>query len=263
MIEELTKEIVISEKEESQEEKISKEVILFATDSKEPAFNKDDMFASPIKGINKSLNTEDFVSKKQEQTIGTPQAFLVSEIVMSTATGTEASKGFNYDYHSIGNLYKCIEDSVKNVNENKLSKIGKECTVSNNVSVDILTERSCVATVRHTCTVFCKENIEIVSKYTAQTQILMHNMIMPETKGKQEADLIKQKGSWITYIKRYALLQTMQVSHFDEAEDVEKMDDRIKKQKTFPPKTENKRSVTMSSSEESELDKIANLDFAN
>ncbi len=80
-------------------------------------------------------------------------------------------------------------------------------------------DRDIVCSVDFECCVFDRKTLELESRYSKTIQFVLANMMMPEYfhhasagNTKPTTALMQDKGSWITYITRYCLIQTMGLS---------------------------------------------------
>lgn len=171
------------------------------------------------------------ILKKTESTSGGKEAEVAALCIMSGASMVIKSNKIEYsrnkfNYANLEDLYSAIKESEDRFNKD-VCKNGMQARITNNVLLNILNERDCVATIDQKCIVYNEKGLEHISTYTCSVEILMANMIMEETELSKGASLMQDKGKWISYIRRYALAQFLNISC---AEDIEKYKERMAKE---------------------------------
>lgn len=173
-----------------------------------------------------SIRNKEFLSKRDESITSDVRARIISALIMEKAINPEKDKAFQYEYANIERLNECIKKERDSFNRKfEEDKENFRVIFNYTISINIINSRDCIATVRHTCELYNPKDYKPISTYKVKEEILMAGLIAPEGTVKAD-DLIKEKGKWITYAKRYALLQFMQPTKLEK--DPEESDKRPK-----------------------------------
>lgn len=167
------------------------------------------------------------ILRKTESVEGGKEAEIAAMCIINGASSVIKKNSFEYSktkfsYANLEDLYNAIKESEDKFNENEnIKRLKLVAKIINPVFLNILDERNCIATIDQKCIVYNKETLEHVSTYKCQIEILMANMMMGESGS--GGTLMQDKGKWITYTRRYAISQLLNISL---AEDVEKAVER-------------------------------------
>lgn len=174
---------------------------------------------------------------------------------MVHASKPKKDEAYKYQYSNLERINDCIEQSRAKFSDDLFKKSKQTILLSVIPTAHIIGKRNVIADVTHECIIH-DENNEIISSYVLEKDIYMSNMLMPEptipasASSSVLAEVMKQKGAWISYIRRYAMLQSLQFTNMEK--DVELMDPRIEEKKTSTP---SKNTINNNKNNNSYLDK--------
>lgn len=134
-------------------------------------------------------------------------------LIKELASKPSKSKGHNYEYYSIEDLKQCLFEAARAIRSKFFSPSTNLKMLFDVITkVDIVSRRDAVCYVTYYVEIYDSTTLEVVSSYKNITKFAMATMMLPEETHKHIQDLMKNKGSWITYISRYALAQTMTIT---------------------------------------------------
>lgn len=163
-------------------------------------------------------------------------------LIKELASTPSKTKAYNYDYCSIEDLKQCLFEAARTVRDRYFaSKIGNlRMFFDVTTKVDIISERDTVCYVTYYVEIYDSITLAVVSSYKNITKFAMATMMLPEEGHKTPQDLMKNKGSWITYISRYALSQTMTITKLgrdpEQEEEIEGLKDSKPEVKKIDPR---------------------------